>query len=54
MSLESVFAVISSMILLPEVPAPTAREWIGMVLIFAAIIVSQIPMQYGKKKTNKE
>ena len=44
MSLESVFAVISSMILLPEIPDPTAREWIGMVLIFAAIIVSQIPL----------
>lgn len=49
MSLESVFAVISSMILLPNVPAPTAREWIGMVLIFAAIIVSQVPLKYRKK-----
>lgn len=49
MSLESVFAVLSSMILLPGVPAPTAREWVGMVLIFAAIIVSQIPLRYQKK-----
>ena len=44
MSLESVFAVISSMILLPEIPPFSAREWIGMALIFVAIIVSQIPM----------
>ena len=50
MSLESVFAVISSMILLPEVPAPTAREWWGMVVIFAAIIFSQVPLRYGKKQ----
>ncbi|MBQ8356678.1 MAG: DMT family transporter [Clostridia bacterium] len=50
MSLESVFAVIASMIFLPEVPAPTAREWIGMVLIFVGIIVSQLPLRYGKKK----
>ena len=49
MSLESVFAVLSSMILLPGVPSPTAREWIGMVLIFAAIIVSQIPLRYRKR-----
>lgn len=53
MSLESVFAVISSMILLPGVPDPTAREWIGMVLIFAAIIVSQIPLRYGRKKQQR-
>ena len=50
MSLESVFAVISSMILLPEVPAPTPREWLGMVVIFAAIIFSQIPLKYPTKK----
>ena len=49
MSLESVFAVLSSMIMLPGVPNPTAREWVGMVLIFAAIIVSQIPLRYRKK-----
>lgn len=49
MSLESVFAVISSMILLPEIPAPTAREWVGMAVIFAAIIFSQVPLRYGKK-----
>lgn len=50
MSLESVFAVISSIIMLPEVPAPTAREWLGMVVIFAAIIFSQVPLRYGKKQ----
>lgn len=50
MSLEAVFAVVASMIMLPEVPAPTAREWWGMALIFAAIIVTQIPIRYGKTK----
>jgi len=50
MSLESVFAVISSMILLPDVPAPTAREWWGMIIIFAAIIFSQIPLRYRSKE----
>lgn len=50
MSLESVFAVVSSMIMLPDVPAPTAREWCGMAIIFAAIIFSQIPLKYPSKK----
>ncbi len=54
MSLESVFAVIASMIMLPEVPAPTAREWWGMVLIFAAIIVSQLPFRYPVRKKKME
>ena len=53
MSLEAVFAVACSMLLLPGVPHPTAREWIGMVLILAAIIVSQLPLRYGKKKAEK-
>ena len=52
MSLESVVAVVSCMILLPEVPAPSTREWIGMVLIFLAIIASQLPMpQWFRKKS---
>jgi drug/metabolite transporter (DMT)-like permease len=50
MSLESVFAVISSMILLPEIAPFTAREWIGMVLIFAAITVSQLNFPTRRKK----
>ena len=54
MSLESVFAVAASIILLPEIPAPTLREWVGMVLIFAAIIFSQIPLKYPKRKRSIE
>lgn len=50
MSLESVFAVLASIVLLPEIPAPTATEWIGMVLIFAAIICSQLTFPHFKKK----
>ena len=49
MSLEAVFAVVASMIMLPEVPAPTGREWGGMALIFVAIVVSQIPIRYKKR-----
>ncbi len=45
MSLESVFAVIAGAILLQE--RMSSRELIGCVLIFAAIILAQIP---GKKK----
>ena len=41
MSLESVFAVISGMIVLNQIP--TMREAIGCVLMFAAIIVAQLP-----------
>ena len=41
MSLESVFAMLTGMIILREMP--TARETIGCVLMFAAIIVAQLP-----------
>lgn len=41
MSLESVFGVLTAMIILSQVP--TARETIGCVLMFAAIIVAQLP-----------
>ena len=51
MSLEAVFAVVASMIMLPDVPALTGREWWGIVLIFAAIMLSQIPLKYGKRKS---
>ena len=46
MSLESVFGVLTAMIVLSQVP--TAREAIGCVLMFAAIIVAQLPEK--KKK----
>lgn len=42
MSLESVFAVVASAILLPEITAFTWREVVGMIIIFAAIICSQL------------
>lgn len=48
MSLESVFAVIAGIILLHE--SPTTRTLFGCAIMFAAIVVSQIP---GKKKDNK-
>ena len=41
MSLESVFGVLTAMIILSQVP--TARETIGCVLMIAAIIVAQLP-----------
>ena len=47
MSLESVFAVLGGIVILGEVP--TAREAIGCALMFAAIIVAQIPFPEKKK-----
>ncbi len=47
MSLESVFGVLTAMVVLSQVP--TLREAIGCVLMFAAIIVAQLP---EKKKAN--
>lgn len=47
MSLESVFGVITAMIILSQVP--TGRETLGCILMFAAIIVAQLP---EKKKQN--
>ena len=41
MSLESVFGVLTAMIVLSQVP--TLRETLGCVLMFAAIIVAQLP-----------
>jgi len=41
MSLESVFAVLSAIVILGQMP--TAREWIGCALMFAAILLSQLP-----------
>ncbi len=41
MSLESVFGVLTAMIVLSQVP--TTRETLGCILMFAAIIVAQLP-----------
>lgn len=41
MSLESVFAVLTSLVLLGQVP--TLREGLGCVMMFVAIIVAQLP-----------
>lgn len=41
MSLESVFAVLSGMVMLSEIP--TAKEAIGCVLMFGAIVLAQLP-----------
>ena len=41
MSLESVFGVLTAMIILSQVP--TGRETLGCILMFAAIIVAQLP-----------
>ena len=51
MSLESVFAVIASAILLPHLTPFSAREVCGMIVIFTAIICSQL--QFDFKKRNK-
>ena len=49
MSLESVFVVVASAILLPEITVFTWREVVGMVIIFAAIICSQLNFDFKKK-----
>ena len=52
MSLESVFAVLASAILLPHLTPFTGREVIGMIVIFAAIICAQIDFKFKKKSNN--
>ena len=47
LSLESVVAVIASMIALSLYP--TVPEILGMLLIFGAIVVSQLPIKYKQK-----
>ena len=47
MSLESVFAVIFGMLLLSQIP--TARESIGCILMFLAIIIAQLPEKSSRK-----
>ena len=49
MSLESVFAVVASAILLPEITTFTWREVVGMIIIFTAIICSQLNFNFKKK-----
>ncbi len=48
MSMESVFAVIGGMIFLHAIPK--VNEWIGCALMFAAIIIAQLPKDIFKKK----
>lgn len=48
MSLESVFAVLCGWLILQE--KLTASEWIGCVLVFIAVILSQLPDSVFKKK----
>ena len=47
MSLESVFAVITGIIILHQIPSH--RELIGCVIMFIAIIISQLPINITKK-----
>ena len=47
MSRESVFAVIAGMLVLSQIP--TIRETIGCVLMFAAIIIAQLPENASSK-----
>ncbi len=49
MSLESVFAVLSGALILNEVMS--SYEYVGCILMFAAIIVSQLPEKIKIKKT---
>ena len=48
MSLESVFAVIASALFIPDLPPFSAREYIGMALIFLAVVAAQL--SFDKKK----
>lgn len=47
MSLESVFSVLGGILLLRQVP--TSREFFGCALIFAAVLISQLPIWEGNK-----
>ena len=48
MSLESVFAVLAGWLILQE--TLTTSEWVGCVLVFIAVILSQLPDSVFKKK----
>ena len=47
LSLESVFAVIAGAVVLHQ--QMTAREYLGCVLMFAAVVLAQIPMPQKKE-----
>ena len=49
LSLESVFGVITSAIILKK--SLTAREYIGCALIFAAVVLTQLP-EFRRRKKN--
>ncbi len=49
LSLESVFGVLSGLVALHLMPS--TAEWIGMALIFVAIVAAQLPFPYQYKKT---
>ncbi len=49
MSLEAVFAVLASALLLPDLPPFRAREIVGMVVIFVAVICSQLEFKKREK-----
>lgn len=56
MSFESVFAVLGTIAftaLTGDAVLPTSREWIGCVLMFTAIIISQLPFDRIKAKLEK-
>lgn len=48
MSLESVFSMVGGVLLLSQIP--TLREFGGCVLIFAAVVIAQVPILEGKKQ----
>ena len=52
MSLESVFAVLTGMLVLKQIPS--IREAIGCILMFAAIIVAQLPEKKKKRKAEEK
>ena len=52
MSLESVFAVISGMLILSE--THTAFEYIGCVLVFGAVVIAQLPSPKSRKTELEE
>lgn len=48
MSLESVFAVLAGIVILGELPS--GREWLGCIIMFAAIVISQLPQRSMSKQ----
>lgn len=50
MSLESVFAVLASALLLPDLPPFRAREIVGMIVIFVAVVCSQLEFKKREKE----